>query len=126
MKWNGTEKKSQRSSNEYVVDNLAMFLSLPVVPFELVYIPDKFIKKIPTLHSKKYKFSSGCEYVCLFIDNRIVLDEVFKAFPSKTKVKNHDMLTGMVVFDLWVNNIDRTMSNLLLEHLSEGGYFVHD
>ncbi|WP_440970227.1 HipA family kinase [Peribacillus frigoritolerans] len=126
VKWNGTQnKRAKEVVNEYVVGKLAKYLSLPVVPFELVYIPDEFIKNTPKLHSKKYKFSSGWQYACLFIENSIVLDEVYKAFPSKTEVKNHDMLAAMVVFDLWVNNIDRTMSNLLLEHLSEGGYFVH-
>jgi hypothetical protein len=126
VKWNGTkDKRAKEVVNEYVVGKLAMLLSLPVTPFELVYIPDEFIKNTPKLHSKKYKFSSGCQYACLFIENSIELDEVFKALPSKTEVKNHDMLAAMVVFDLWVNNIDRTMSNLLLERLSEGGYFVH-
>lgn len=126
VKWNGTQsKRAKEVVNEYVVGKLAMFLSLPVVPFELVFIPEEFIKNTPKLHSKKYKFSSGCQYACLFIENSIVPDEVVKAFPSKTEVKNHDMLAAMVVFDLWVNNIDRTMSNLLLEHLSDGSYFVH-
>lgn len=126
VKWNGTQsKRAKEVVNEYVVGKLAMFLSLPVVPFELVFIPEEFIKNTPKLHSKKYNFSSGCQYACLFIENSIVPDEVVKAFPSKTEVKNHDMLAAMVVFDLWVNNIDRTMSNLLLEHLSDGSYFVH-
>ncbi|MEY9870478.1 hypothetical protein ABIE66_005984 [Peribacillus sp. B2I2] len=126
VKWNGTQnKRAKEVVNEYVVGKLAMFLSLPVVPFELVFIPEEFIKNTPKLHSKKYKFSSGYQYACLFIENSMVPDEVVKAFPSKTEVKNQDMLAAMVVFDLWVNNIDRTMSNLLLEHLSDGSYFVH-
>ncbi len=126
VKWNGTEiKRAKEAVNEYVVGKLAMLLSLPVVPFDLVYIPDEFIKKTPELQSQKYKFSSGCQYACLFIENSIVLAEVFKALPSKTEVKNHDMLAAMAVFDQWVNNSDRTMSNLLLERLSEGGYYIH-
>lgn len=126
VKWNGTEmKRAKEAVNEYVVGQLATLLSLPVVPFDLVYIPDEFIKKNPELHSKKYKFSSGCQYGCLFIENSIVLAKARKALPSKTEVKNHDMLAAMAVFDQWVNNSDRTMSNLLLERLSEGNYYFH-
>jgi hypothetical protein len=126
VKWNHTRKKRAREAvNEYVVGKLAELLSLPVVPFELVYIPDEFIKKTPELISKKYKFSSGRQYSCLFIENSIVFNDVFETPPSKSEVKNHEMLAGMAVFDQWVHNFDRTMNNLLLERLSEGGYYVH-
>lgn len=126
VKWNGTEnKRAKEVVNEYVVGKLAMLLSLPVPPFELVYIPDEFIKNTPKLHSKKYKFRSGLQYACLFIENSIIPAKLSKALPSQTELINHDMLAAMGVFDLWVKNIDRTMSNLLLERLSEGGYFVH-
>ncbi|MEH7332566.1 HipA family kinase [Neobacillus drentensis] len=125
VKWNGTTReRAKEAVNEYVAAQLATLLSLPVVPFELVYIPDEFIKKNPELQSKKYKFSSGCQYACLFIENSIVLKE-FKALPSKTEVKNQDMLAAMAVFDQWVYNSDRTMSNLLLERLSEDSYYFH-
>lgn len=126
VKWNGTEiKRAKEAVNEYVVGKLAMLLSLPVVPFDLVYIPDEFVKKTPELHSKRYKFSSGCQYACLFIENSIVLADVFKDLPSKTEVKNHDMLAAMAVFDQWVNNSDRTMSNILLERLNGDEYYIH-
>lgn len=125
IKWNGTRKKRAREVvNEYVVGKLAELLSLPVVPFELVNMPKEFIKKTPELKSKKYKFSSGCHFCSLFIENSIVFGDVSENPPSKGEVKNREMLAGMSVFDQWVHNFDRTMSNLLLEHLSEGGFYV--
>ena len=125
VKWNGTRKKRAREVvNEYVVGKLAELLSLPVVPFELVNIPKEFIKKTPELKSKKYKFSSGYHFCCLFFENSNVFDDVSENPPSKGEVKNRVMLAGMTVFDQWVHNFDRTMSNLLLEHLSEGGFYV--
>lgn len=126
VKWNGCkDKRAKEVVNEFVVGKLAMLLSLPVVPFELVFIPEEFVKNTPELYSKKYNFSSGYHYAGLFIENSTGLDEGFKILPSKAEIKNHDMLAAMVVFDQWVNNWDRTMSNLLLERLSEGTYYFH-
>lgn len=126
VKWNGSEKdRAKEVVNEYVVSKLAGHLSLPVVPFELVYIPDEFIMQTPELHSKKYIFRSGTHIGCLFIENSLDFKTVLGAFPSVGEVKNSDMLAGMIVFDHWVYNIDRTKSNLLLERLSEGNYHVH-
>ncbi|WP_223592523.1 HipA family kinase [Neobacillus bataviensis] len=125
VKWNGTtRKRAKEAVNEFVAAQLATLLALPVVPFELVYIPDEFIKKNPELQSKIYKFRPGCQYACLFIENSIVLKEL-ETLPSKTEVKNQDMLAAMAVFDQWVYNSDRTMSNWLLERLSDGSYYFH-
>lgn len=126
VKWNGTKNdRAKEVVNEYVVGSLARLLSLPVVPFEVVNIPEEFINNTPELHSKKFKFNPGRQYACLYIDNSIVLEEVSKTFPSRTEINNHGVLAAMVVFDLWVNNTDRTMSNLILERLGEGGYYFH-
>lgn len=129
VKWKGSKiKRAKEVVNEYVVGKLATLLSLPVVPFDLVYIPDEFIKNTSELQpKKKYYFNPGCQYSCLFIENSIVLEDVFADLPSKTDVQNHNMLAKMAVFDQWVNNFDRTMSNLLLERLDEGesSFYVH-
>src|SRR3954471_6287543 len=47
VKWHDTTKERGREVvNEYVVGKLAELFSLPVIPFELVYIPEDFIKKL--------------------------------------------------------------------------------
>lgn len=126
VKWNGTrEKRAREAVNEYVVGKLAELLSLPVVPFELVHIPEEFIKKTPELQSDKYNFSSGYHISCLFIEDSFVFYDVFDNPPSKSEIKNPEMLAGMAVLDQWVHNFDRTVNNLLLERLSGGCFYVH-
>lgn len=126
VKWNDTRKdRCKEVVNEYVVGKLAGLLSLPVIPQGLVYIPKEFITKTPALRSKKYTFRSGYQYGCLFIENCKVFKDVIDAPPSKTEVKNREMLAGITVFDQWVNNTDRGVRNLLLERLGKGRYYVH-
>lgn len=126
VKWNGTrEKRAREVVNEYVIGKLAELLSLPVVPFELVHIPEDFIKKTPELQSDKYNFNSGYHISCLFIENSIVFYDVFDHPPSISEVENPEMLAGMAVFDQWVHNFDRTVNNLLLERHSGGSFYVH-
>lgn len=126
VKWHASTKdRAKEAVNEYVVSKLAVHLSLPVVKFELAYIPDEFIKQTPELHSKKYKFGSGTQIACLFIENSLDFKTLLDSPPSKEEVKNYDMLAGMIVFDKWVYNVDRTKSNLLLERLNEGNFYVH-
>lgn len=126
VKWNDTRKNRCREVvNEYVVGKLAGLLSLPVIPQDLVYIPKEFIKKTPALHSKKYTFRSGYQYGCVFIENCDLFKDVRDDPPSKTEVKNREMLAGIPVFDQWVNNTDRGVRNIILERLGKGGYYVH-
>ncbi|MFJ8266141.1 HipA family kinase [Peribacillus asahii] len=126
VKWHGTTKeRGKEVVNEYVIGKLAGLFSLPVIPFELVYIPNEFIEKTPELQSENYKYSSGHQYGCVFIENAVVFEDVREAPPSRTEVKNHDMFAGITVFDQWVNNSDRGTTNVILEPLVEGGYYVH-
>jgi hypothetical protein len=126
VKWYGTTKeRGKEVVNEYVVGKLAALLSLPVIPFELVYIPKEFIEKTPELQSKGHNYSSGYHYGCVFIENAVVFEDVREAPPSKAGVKNYDMLAEITVFDQWVNNSDRGTTNVILEPLVEGGYYVH-
>jgi hypothetical protein len=125
VKWKSSIKGEKEVVNEYVVGKLAKLLSLPVIPFELVYITDEFIMKTPELHSNQNKYDPGYQYGCLYIDNYFVLADLEESPPSKAEIKNRDMLAGITVFDQWVFNSDRNVTNLLLEPLNEGGYYVH-
>lgn len=126
VKWNGTETRRKKEVvNEYVVSKLAELLSLPIIPFELVYIPKSFIENTPELKSKKYYFNPGYHYGCIFIENCVVFEKVRKAPPAKEKVQNRDMLAGITVFDQWVNNSDRSTMNVILERRGKGHYYVH-
>lgn len=126
VKWNGTEtRRAKEVINEYVVGKLGTLLSLPVVPFESVYIPEEFIANTPELHSTRYQFNPGLQSACPFIENSFILKEFYNNLPSKMEIKNHDMIAAMVVFDHWVFNYDRTLRNVLMERLSEGNYYLH-
>ncbi|KHF41621.1 HipA family kinase [Halalkalibacter okhensis] len=126
VKWFGVKKaRGKEVVNEYVVSKLAQLLSLPIVPFKLVYIPEDFLKNTPQLHKKKQSYHSGIHYACVFIENSTVFENVRQSLPSKTEVKNRDMLAGVTVFDQWLNNSDRGTMNVILERLSDERYYVH-
>ncbi|WP_394236017.1 HipA family kinase [Niallia oryzisoli] len=126
VKWNGTEsRRAKEVINEYVVSKLGMLLSLPVVPFQPVYISSEFINKTPELQSTRYSFNPGLQSACLFIGGSITLKEVYTSLTAKTEIQNHDMLGAMVVFDHWVFNYDRTLRNVLMEQHSDGSYYFH-
>jgi hypothetical protein len=126
VKWFDAKKGREKEVvNEYLIGKLAELLSLPVIPFDLVFIPEEFIKKTPELQSTKLNYSSGYQYGCVFIENSTVFENVRVNPPTKTDVKNRDMLAGITVFDQWVNNSDRGTMNVILEILNDGGYYVH-
>lgn len=125
VKWKSSSTRKKEVVNEYVVSRLATLLSLPVIPFELVYITKEFIEKTPELNSGKDDYRSGYHYGCLFIENSIVFADLTDASPSKLEVINRDGLAGMILFDQWVYNSDRNINNLLLEPLENGTYFAH-
>jgi hypothetical protein len=115
VKWYGARNRGKEVVNEYVIGKLAQLLELPVIPFELLYIPEEFIQKTPELKAKKHNFRAGYHYGCVYLENSIVFEKVRKAPPSKTEVVNRDMLAGLMLFDQWVNNSDRGTLNVILE-----------
>ncbi|MFC4322794.1 HipA family kinase [Litchfieldia salsa] len=126
VKWNATKKDRGREVvNEYIIGKLATLFSLPVIPFEIVYISKEFIENTPELKSNKNNYLSGYQYACIYIENTLVFEDVRQDPPSKSEIKNRDMLAGITVFDQWVNNSDRGTMNVLFEPLVEGGYYVH-
>jgi hypothetical protein len=125
VKWKSDSSRKKEVVNEYVVSMLAKLLSLPVIPFVLVYIPKEFIENTPELHSGAGDFRPGCHYGCLFIENSIVFGELADAPPSRLEVKNHEELAGMILLDQWVYNSDRNINNLLLEPLGDRSFFAH-
>jgi len=57
VKWFGVKKdRGKEVVNEYVFAKLAQLLSLPNIPFKLVYIPEYFLKKTPELQQKSLMF----------------------------------------------------------------------
>jgi hypothetical protein len=53
--------------NEYVVNCLAQYLTLPVPPFTVVSIPQEFINEHP--HFPQHNHLAGLQFASLFIDH---------------------------------------------------------
>jgi hypothetical protein len=126
VKWNAVNQiREKEVVNEYVIGKLAELLSLPTIPFRLVYITEEFIQKTPELQSKKFNYSPGYQYGCVFIENSLAFEDVRNSPPTKEQVKNRDMLAGITVFDQWVVNTDRGTLNVLLEKVDKDGFYVY-
>ena len=126
VKWFGVKKeRGKEVVNEYVVAKLAQLLSLPIIPFKLVYIPEDFLKKTPELQQKKHNYISGYHFGCVYIKNSIPFEDVRFTPPSPQEVNNRNQLAGLTVFDQWLNNSDRGTMNVILERLDDDSYYVH-
>ncbi|MEH7351251.1 HipA family kinase [Gottfriedia acidiceleris] len=108
--------------NEYVVARLGQLLNLPVVPFEIVNMSEKQIQQIPQKFSSQYQ--PGNQFASLFIDNCTGLAKK-PPHPTINEVNNPHVLAGILVFDYWVHDADRTKSNILLKRLPDGKYDIH-
>ncbi|MFF2879068.1 HipA family kinase [Gottfriedia sp. NPDC057991] len=107
--------------NEYVVAKLGQLLNLPVVPFEIVNMSEKQIQQIPQKFSSQYQ--PGNQFASLFIDNCIGLAKK-PPRPTINEVNNPHILAGILVFDYWVHDADRTKSNILLKRHPDGQYDI--
>lgn len=121
MKWNTGSRRPKEMVNEYVVSKLAKLLSLPVIPFELIYLNEEFLKNTPALQA----YDPGIRYGCQVIENSVIFSDKAETPPSKQEIINHSILAGMIIFDQWVYNSNRNVNSLLLQPLEQGGYYVH-
>jgi len=99
--------------NEYVAGKLARTLHLPVPRFRVVYIPKKFIKKKRKL--RRHRFKPGRQFASRFIPGGI---SHVRKLPPRSKIVNRQQLAGILVFDQWVNNVDRLKRNILVKKTS--------
>jgi hypothetical protein len=101
--------------NEWVAYCLARFLGLPIPFAQIVEIPPNFSSQIPELgqwSSSKFQFAS--RYVPACIDGH--------QLSSANSITNHHTLAGIILFDYWLCNQDRTRKNILLSNDSTDGY----
>jgi hypothetical protein len=101
--------------NEWVSYCLARYLGLPVPFAQIVEIPQTFISGIPELSqmaASQYQFASL--YVPGCLDGHQI--------PDIPGIVNQETLAGIIVFDYWLSNHDRTRKNILLERESADSY----
>lgn len=120
VKFQNNPQATRALVNEYIAARLAEELSLPVPPVRVVSVSHKFIKR--NLLLRQQGFEPGVQFASLYIKKSSTLKH-FPTPPEKHKIVNRRRLAGMVVFDLWLNNLDRQRKNLLLKS-SPLGYKV--
>jgi hypothetical protein len=104
-------------ANEWVAYCLARYLGLPVPFARLVEIPQEFSSQIPELAQMNVtQFQFASIYVPDCLDGHQV--------PSIGKITNHDSLAGIIVFDYWLCNRDRTRKNILLNEEDANRYHL--
>lgn len=107
--------------NEYIVSRLAELLNLPVPATKIVFVTDEVRNQLP--HKiKKHIHAEGYHIAVPFIEHCQTYSEM-EYPPTKELLHNHNQLSGMIAFDLWINNTDRSRNNILFQAKSSGYSF---
>jgi hypothetical protein len=122
IKFHNYRNRTKKVINEYIVGKLGERLSLPVLPAELLYVPDQDIAYLPD-KIRKRGAKAGFHVSFPYIDSSISFHE-FPQLPGREELTNPEALAGMIVFDLWINNTDRSSTNLLFQPFPSGFRFL--
>ncbi|WP_338449693.1 HipA family kinase [Niallia oryzisoli] len=116
MKFNNVYNRTKEVVNEYIVGKLAEKLGLPVLPVKPVYVTQSYLKQL------KIPGTAGFQLSLPYIENCLSFNEFIKQ--SQKEVVNKEDLSGMIVFDQWVNNTDRSRTNILFQPQGSGYRFL--
>ncbi|MEH7250640.1 HipA family kinase [Neobacillus niacini] len=94
-------------ANEWVAYCLARYLGLPIPFAQLVEIPPEFSSTIPELAQMTQTKS---QFASLYVPDCFDGHQV-TAVPS---ISNRENLAGIILFDYWMCNRDRTRKNIIL------------
>jgi len=111
------EKLDKIVINEYVCHKIAMILVLTVPKAEIILIEQGLIDIINT--SKGRKVKAGIHYGTLYIDPSSNLDPQNLQTLGIRTITNVAEVAGMIVFDIFVNNGDRSTTNALIAPINE-------
>jgi len=101
--------------NEYVAGRLATKLHLPVSTIQIVNIPQELLSTIPRVKGSRLQ---GTVHLALrFIEGALPYKEVEREVSNRI-ITNRCQLADLIAFDLWIANMDRSRSNLLI-HLKD-------
>ncbi|RSD25929.1 HipA family kinase [Mesobacillus subterraneus] len=101
--------------NEWISYCLARYLDLPVPYAQIIEIPQTFVSQTPELSQVA---TSQFQFASLYIQDCLDGHEVTEV----PNILNHDKLAGIIVFDYWLSNHDRTRKNILLREESPSSY----
>ncbi|WP_163182603.1 HipA family kinase [Neobacillus sedimentimangrovi] len=103
--------------NEWVGYCLGRYLGLPIPFGRIVEIPPDFSPHIPELAELNYtKYQFASRYIPNCLNGHQVLDV--------QQIVNESSLAGIIVFDYWVGNLDRTRKNILLREEQPNTYHL--
>ncbi|MEH7177686.1 HipA family kinase [Neobacillus vireti] len=104
-------------ANEWVAYCLARYLDLPIPFAQLVEIPKEFSAGIPELSQiTQTQFQFASLYVPDCFDGHQVTE-----VPA---ISNRENLAGIILFDYWMCNRDRTRKNIVLCDNAQGSYHL--
>lgn len=93
--------------NEWISYCIARFLGLPIPYSQLVEIPQSFSSQVPELAQMSY---TQFQFASLYVSDCINGHQI-SVVPDMI---NHQSLAGIILFDYWLYNTDRTRKNILL------------
>ncbi|CAH2717323.1 hypothetical protein BACCIP111895_04515 [Neobacillus rhizosphaerae] len=103
--------------NEWVGYCLGRYLGLPIPYAKIVEIPQGFSSQLPELLQMSHTQS---QFASLYVPNCLDGHQV----SSVPNIINHSSLAGIILFDYWLCNQDRTRKNILLREEIEDSYHL--
>ncbi len=101
-------------ANEWLGYCLARYLQLPVPASQIVHIPRDFCQSVPKLAADTY---ATYQFASCYLENCV--NGIGADIRS---IVNRDALAGIILFDYWLYNTDRTRKNILLRPTGPGVY----
>lgn len=103
-------------ANEWVAYCLGRYLGLPIPFAKLVEIPPEFSSQIPEI---EHLTNTQKQFASLYIPDCMNGHQI-----AEPQIINHSSLAGVIVFDYWLYNHDRTRKNILLHEETPNFYHL--
>lgn len=109
-------------SNEFLGNKIAKAMDLTVPKMDVIYIGEDEVDVINASRnaSNRPPVSAGRYFGSEFIENSYHMDDQIHRKLKTSQIKNIHEVPGMIVFDMFMTNIDRAKTNVLLHDLSGG------
>lgn len=104
-------------ANEWVSYCLGRYLDLPIPFAQLVEIPREFSSQVPGIEHLTYTQN---QFASLYVRDCIDGHQV----SADPHIINHKSLAGIILFDYWLCNLDRTRKNILLQEKMPNFYHL--
>lgn len=105
--------------NEWIAFCIARYLDLPIPFAQIVQIPVEFSLKIPDL-TQEVIDNSQYQFASLYVPHCKDGHQV----PTIQQIVNSKSLAGIILFDYWLCNEDRTRKNILLCEEDSNNYHL--